>query len=322
MAMSRLFRDVDGGALFPHGSVVCIGAFDGLHLGHRALVRHTVARARDLSLPAVALSFEPLPREFFSRDLPPPRLTLARGKYLGLRELGADGVGLLRFDARLAAIGAEDFVRRMLVERLGAREVWIGPDFRFGNRRGGDLSLLQRMGAELGFLAGEIEAVQLRGERVSSTRIREALGNGDFTDAARLLGRPYAIGGRVVRGKQLGRTLGFPTANLRFPKTPALSGIYATWVHGIGSDSGRSRPHASVSSFGTRPTVDGVEPLLEAHLFDFDGDLYGRHIEVEFVAKLRDELKFPDLPSLTEQMQRDAETARRLLSEQRLRATA
>lgn len=317
MMMSRLFRDVDGGALFPHGSVVCIGAFDGLHLGHRALVRHAVARARDLSLPAVALSFEPLPREFFSRDLPPPRLTLARGKYQGLRDLGADSVGLLRFDARLSAMSAEEFVRKLLIGRLGAREVWIGPDFRFGHRRGGDLPLLQSMGRELGFSADEIEPVLLQGERVSSTRIREALRSGDFTDASRLLGRAYSIGGRVVRGKQLGRTLGFPTANLRFPKVPALSGIYATWVHGVGE-----RPHASVSSFGTRPTVDGVEPLLEAHLFDFDGDLYGRHIEVEFVAKLRDELKFPDLPTLTEQMQRDAETARRLLSEQRLRATA
>lgn len=317
MVMSRLFRDVDGGALFPHGSVVCIGAFDGLHLGHRALVRRAVARAQDLGLPAVALSFEPLPREFFSRELPPPRLTLARGKYEGLRALGADSVGLLRFDARLSAMSAQDFVHQLLVARLGAREVWIGPDFRFGHRRGGDLALLQQMGAELGFSANEIEPVQLQGERVSSTRIREALRGGDFTDVEKLLGRPYAIGGRVVRGKQLGRTLGFPTANLRFPKTPALSGIYASWVHGVGG-----RPHASVSSFGTRPTVDGVEPLLEAHLFDFDGDLYGRHIEVEFVAKLRDELKFPDLPSLTEQMHRDAETARRLLSEQPLRATA
>jgi riboflavin kinase/FMN adenylyltransferase len=317
MVMSRLFRDVDGGALFPHGSVVCIGAFDGLHLGHRALVRHAVARARDSALPAVALSFEPLPREFFSRDLPPPRLTLARGKYEGLRALGADSVGLLRFDGRLSAMSAEEFVRKLLIGRLGAREVWIGPDFRFGHRRGGDLTLLKQMGRELGFSADEIEPVLLQGERVSSTRIREALRGGDFTDASRLLGRAYSIGGRVVRGKQLGRTLGFPTANLRFPKVPALSGIYATWVHGVGDS-----PHASVSSFGTRPTVDGIEPLLEAHLFDYDGDLYGRHIEVEFVAKLRDELKFPDLPSLTEQMQRDAETARRLLSEQRLRATA
>ena len=317
MVMSRLFRDVDGGALFPHGSVVCIGAFDGLHLGHRALVRRAVARARELQLPAVALSFEPLPREFFSRELPPPRLTLARGKYEGLRALGADSVGLLRFDARLSAMSAQDFVHQLLVGRLGAREVWIGPDFRFGNRRGGDLAVLQQMGMELGFVANEIEPVQLKGERVSSTRIREALRGGDFTDAANLLGRPYAIGGRVVRGKQLGRTLGFPTANLRFPKTPALSGIYATWVHGVGD-----RPHASVSSFGTRPTVQGVEPLLEAHLFDFDGDLYGRHIEVEFVAKLRDELKFPDLPSLTEQMHRDADDAREILSEHQRRATA
>ena len=315
--MNRLFRDADGGALFPQGSVVCIGAFDGLHLGHRALVRRAVGRAQALGVPAVALSFEPLPREFFARDQPPPRLTLARGKVQGLRELGADGVGLLRFDAKLSAMTAEDFVRRLLVQRLAAREVWIGPEFRFGHKRGGDLPLLQAMGKELGFSAGEIEPVQALGERVSSTRIREALRAGDFLQAENLLGRPYAIGGRVVRGKQLGRTLGFPTANLRFPKTPALSGIYATWVHGVAA-----HPWPSVSSFGTRPTVDGVEPLLEAHLFDFAGDLYGRHLEVEFVAKLRDELKFPDLPSLTEQMHRDAAEARALLSEHQRRATA
>lgn len=315
--MSRLFRDVDGGALFPQGSVVCIGAFDGLHLGHRALVRHAVSRARELELPAVALSFEPLPREFFSPALPPPRLTLVRGKYEGLRALDVDSVGLLRFNAKLAEMDAEVFVRQMLGRRLGAREVWIGPGFRFGNRRAGDVDLLQALGGELGFTASAIEPVHAQGERVSSTRIREALRSGDFVGAARLLGRPYAIAGRVVRGKQLGRTLGFPTANLRFPRTPALSGIYATWVHGV-ADS----PLASVSSFGTRPTVNGVEPLLEAHIFDFDGDLYGRHIEVEFVAKLRDEEKFTDLPALTWQMQRDAEQARRTLSETALRASA
>ena len=315
--MSRLFRDVDGGPLCPHGSVVCIGAFDGLHLGHRALVRHAVTRARALGVPAVVVTFEPLPREFFSKDHPPPRLTLARTKVEGLLDLGADRVGLLRFDAKLSAMSAEDFVRTLLVGRLAAREVWIGPEFRFGHRRGGDVALLQAVGNELGFSADAITPVEVHGERVSSTRIREALKSGDFTTTTRLLGRPYAIGGRVVRGKQLGRTLGFPTANLRFPKTPALSGIYATWVHGVGD-----RPWPSVSSFGTRPTVDGVEPLLEAHLFDFAGDLYGRHIEVEFVAKLRDELKFPDLPSLTEQMHRDADEARALLSEHQRRATA
>jgi len=308
--MSRLFRDVEGGSLTPQGSVVCIGAFDGLHSGHRALVRQTVARARDLGVPAVALTFEPLPREFFSRDNPPPRLTLARAKVQGLRELGVEGVGLLRFDSRIAAMPAPDFVQQMLVQRLSAREVWIGPDFRFGHKRGGDLALLQQLGQQHGFSAHAIEAVEVQGERVSSTRIREALKQGDFADAGRLLGRPYAIGGRVVRGQQLGRTLGFPTANLRFPRTPALSGIYATWVHGVAD-----HPLPSVSSFGTRPTVAGIEPLLEAHLFDFDGDLYGRHIEVEFVAKLRDELKFPDLTSLTEQMHRDAQQARAALAD-------
>lgn len=309
--MSRLFRDVDGGSLCPRGSVVCIGAFDGLHLGHQALVRHAVARAQALGVPAVALSFEPLPREFFSRGTPPPRLTLPRDRIGTLLAMGLDRLGLLRFNEALAAMPAADFARRVLAGRLGAREVWIGPEFRFGHRRGGDLAVLQAMGTELGFVAGEIEPVHVQGERVSSTRIREALVAGDFDQAAALLGRPYAIGGRVVRGRQLGRTLGFPTANLRFPKTPALSGIYATRVHGAGG-----RPWPSVSSFGTRPTVDGVEPLLEAHLFDFAGDLYGRHLQVEFVAKLRDEEKFPDLPALTAQMHRDAAEARRILAVQ------
>ena len=307
--MSRLFRDVDGGSLCPHGSVVCIGAFDGLHLGHRALVRHAVERARSSGLPAVALSFEPLPREFFARDNPPPRLALPRDRIEGLFALGVDRLGLLRFNAALAAMPAQEFVRRVLAGRLGAREVWIGPEFRFGNRRGGDLALLQAMGGELGFAAGEIEPVHIEGERVSSTRIREALRAGEFAHAAALLGRPYSISGRVVRGRQLGRTLGYPTANLRFPRTPALSGIYATRVHGVGA-----APWPSVSSFGTRPTVDGVEPLLEAHLFDFEGDLYGRHLQVEFVARLRDEEKFPDLQALTAQMHRDAAEARRLLN--------
>ena len=320
--MSRLFRDVDGGVLYPHGSVVCIGAFDGLHLGHRALVRHAESRARALGVPAVAVSFEPLPREFFAAAPPPPRLTLPRAKLQGLGALGVEGIGLLRFDGRLAALSAEDFVRRLLVGRLRAREVWIGPEFRFGNRRGGDLALLQALGTELGFVASEIEPVHLHGERVSSTRIRRLLVEGRFEHASELLGHPYSITGRVVRGKQLGRTLGFPTANLRFPYTPALSGIYATWVHGVLSDSGRNVPWPSVSSFGTRPTVAGREPLLEAHLFDYRGDLYGRHIEVEFVAKLRDEEKFDNLEALTEQMHRDAAEARRILSEQRLRATA
>ncbi len=316
--MTELFRDLDGGPLCPDGSVVCIGAFDGLHIGHRALVGHAVARARALGVPAVALSFEPLPREFFAAAAPPPRLQLPRMKLSALSALGVDLVGLLRFNASLASLSPEDFAQRLLVARLGAREVWVGPDFRFGRARAGNLDLLRKMGGQLGFSAHTIAPVEVDGAPVSSTRIRTALQSGDFATATRLLGKPYSIAGRVVHGKQLGRTLGYPTANLRFAnKTPALRGIYATWVHGVGAT-----PRPSVSSFGTRPTVDGKEPLLEAHLFDFDGDLYGKLIEIEFVARLRDEEKFPDLPTLVVQMDRDAAQARHILMKTTERATA
>ena len=307
--MSKLFRDVGGEVVCPQGSVACIGAFDGLHRGHQALVGHALARARALAVPAVALSFEPLPREYFARGERPPRLLLPRAKFEGLRDLGMDVVGLLRFNAELSAMPAGEFVRRVLVERLRVREVWVGPQFRFGKGRQGDLGLLQELGAEFGFVAGEIAPVEVAGERVSSSRLREQLAAGDLDGAAQALGRRYAIDGKVVRGRQLGRRLGYPTANLRLMgKRTALTGIYATWVHGVGDT-----PRASVSSLGTRPTVYGTEPLLEAHLFDFDGDLYGSRIRVEFVAKLRDEEKFDDLPALVRQMDVDAEQARRHL---------
>jgi len=315
--MSRLFRDVEGGLLCPQGSVVCIGAFDGLHLGHRALVRHAVSRARALDVSAVALSFEPLPREFFAKDTPPARLTLPRAKFEGLCGLGADLVGLLRFDAALAAMSAEDFVADMLVGRLRARELWVGPGFRFGRDRRGDIDVLRSLGAQHGFRAHAIDAVG-DGTRISSTRIRDALATGDFQAAARLLGGPYTIDGRVVRGNQLGRTLGFPTVNLRFGGwTPPLSGIFAALVHGVRTDA-----WPAVASFGTRPTVGGREPLLEAHLFDFDGDLYGRRVEIEFVARLRDEEDFADLPTLVAQMHRDAAQARTILNDSSRQAYA
>jgi riboflavin kinase/FMN adenylyltransferase len=305
----RLFRDIDGPALCFSGSVACIGAFDGLHLGHRALIEAARASARARGLPLVVLSFEPLPREFFAQDAKPPRLVLPRTKIDGLVRLGADAVGLLRFNAAMARMAPQAFIERVLLQRLRAREVWVGRDFRFGHKRAGDLALLREVGTTAGFSTHGIEDVVLDGERVSSSRIRAALVAGELDAAARLLGRRYAIDGRVVRGAQLGRQLGYPTANLRFGnKTPALSGIYATFVHGVGD-----APRASVSSLGTRPTVNGREPLLEAHLFDFDGDLYGRRIEVEFVAKLREELKFDDLGAMVEQIHRDADDARRVL---------
>jgi riboflavin kinase/FMN adenylyltransferase len=287
--MSKLFRDVEGEVACPQGSVVCIGAFDGLHRGHQALVGHALARARVLGVPAVALSFEPLPREFFARGQRPPRLLLPRAKFEGLRALGMDQVGLLRFNAALSSMPAGEFVRKLLVDRLRAREVWVGPDFRFGQGRVGDAEMLASMGSELGFGVGTIEPVEIDGERVSSSRLREQLAHGELEAAAHALGQRYAIAGKVVHGRQLGRRLGYPTANLRLMrKRTALTGIYATWVH-------------------------GTEPLLEAHLFDFDGDLYGQRIRVEFVAKLRDEEKFDDLPALVRQMDIDAEQARAIL---------
>ncbi len=316
--MSRLFRDVDRAPRAPQGRVVCIGAFDGLHLGHQALVRRAVSRARESGARAAAVTFDPLPREVFARGAVPPRLMSTRRRAEGLFDLGIDDVALLRFDPRLSGMSAEDFVARVLVDGLQARDVWVGPDFRFGRARGGDLDLLRREGATRGFTADAIDPVDAGGERVSSTRIRQALADGDFDLAARLLGRPYDIEGRVVRGRQLGRTLGYPTANLRLPRgTPPLSGIFATRVHGLSP-----APLAAVSSLGTRPTVGGIEPLLETHIFDFDADIYTRRIRIEFVAKLRDELKFDGLDALVAQMDRDSEQARRILAPMNTRRTA
>lgn len=309
--MSRLFRDVGGQRLGSRGSVACIGAFDGLHLGHRALIGRVRERARALGVDAVVVSFEPLPREFFAPPgEAPARLLWPRPKLCMLAEAGIDHVGLLRFNAALAAMPAEDFVQRLLVERLGAREVWVGEEFRFGRGRRGDVAMLQALGREAGFSAHALEHVEAHGERVSSSRIRAHLAAGELDAAAHLLGRPFSMGGRVLYGRQLGRKLGYPTANLGLQgRRPALGGIFAARVHGVGE-----APWPAVASLGTRPTVNGVEPLLEAHLFDFDGDLYGRLIEVEFVAKLRDEERFDDLPALVAQMHNDAAAARAVLA--------
>ncbi len=307
--MTTLFRDVSGKTLCPQGSVVCIGAFDGLHRGHQALIEHARQRARESSLSLAALSFEPLPREFFSKEAPPPRLLLPRAKFEGMAALGCDVVGLLRFNARLSEMSAEDFIGQVLARKVNAKEVWVGPEFRFGKGRRGDIEMLQALGTQFGFIANEITPVLFEGERVSSTRLRLQLASGDMAGAERALGHRYSIAGKVVYGKQLGRKLGYPTANIRLAgKRTALHGIYATWVHGVGDEK-----IASVSSLGTRPTVFGVEPLLEAHLFDFDGDLYGKRIEVEFVAKLRDEEKFDDLAALVKQMDMDSQQARQIL---------
>jgi riboflavin kinase/FMN adenylyltransferase len=307
--MSLLFRDVVGLKLAPRGSVVCIGAFDGVHRGHRALLDRVVARARSSNLESVAISFEPIPREFFARSAPVPRLGNVREKIGRIGDAGIDKLLLLRFDAALAAMSAEDFVERVIVERCAAREVWVGADFRFGHARRGDVALLSKLGERLGFTVHTFADVGVDGERVSSSAIRAHLGAGEFDAASALLGRAFSIGGHVVRGQQLGRKLGYPTANVRLGRRASpVGGIFAVRVHGVGADA-----MPGVASLGVRPTVAGTEPLLEAHLFDFEGDLYGKRIDVEFVAKLRDEEKFSDLDAMVRQIDRDAAQAREIL---------
>ena len=308
-AMSLLFRDVAGSSLAPRGSVACVGAFDGVHLGHRALLDRVCARARAEKLVACAISFEPIPREFFARGAPVPRLASAREKIERIGDAGIERLLLLRFDATLAAMQAEDFVARVLLARCGVREVWVGADFRFGHNRRGDVAMLETLGRQHGFSARTLPDIEVGGERVSSSAIRTHLSAGEFEAASRLLGRGFSMGGHVVRGQQLGRKLGYPTANIRLGRRVSpVGGIFAVRVRGI---DGGALP--GVASLGVRPTVDGIEPLLEAHLFDFDGDLYGRRIDVEFVAKLRDEQKFADLETMVRQIDRDAAKARAIL---------
>lgn len=309
-AMTTLFRDVAAHARFPAGSVLAIGAFDGVHRGHQRLLAGAQGSARALGLPAVALSFEPLPREYFARGEPPARLTPARAKYELLREGGMDAVALLRFGPALASMPATDFVEQVLVHAMAARSVWVGPDFRFGQGRSGDIELLREQGRRHGFevqVASEVR--DEHGLRIGATRIRQALAAGAFLAAGDGLGRPYSIAGRVIRGRQLGRALGFPTANIAIPWRPAVRGVLAVRVHGPGL-------HAwpGVASLGTRPTVGGGPSVLESHLFDFDGDLYGLRLQIEFVARLREERHFDSLDAMIVQMHEDARQARAALA--------
>jgi len=308
--MTLLFRDASGPRRAPQPSVICIGAFDGVHLGHQHLLAEVRARARMHNAQAVALSFEPLPREFFHRGAAVARLSSARQKFELLRAAGMDAVGLLRFNQQLAATTATDFVEQLLVRRLRAVEVWIGPEFRFGHGRSGDLALLQALGGRYEFTAQTIATIAQDGERISSSRIRAALAAGDHRAAGELLGRDFSISGHVVHGLKLGRTLGYPTANLPLlGKLPPVHGVYAVRVTGAGL-----KDWPSVASLGTRPTIGGHELLLEAHLFDFDGDLYGQRLEVSFIAKLRDEAKFENLDAMVACIHQDAAAARTILA--------
>jgi riboflavin kinase/FMN adenylyltransferase len=291
------------------GCVATIGNYDGVHRGHQHMLAVLVRRARELGLPATVMTFEPTPREYFEGRDAPARLTRLREKLQALARYQVDRVVCLRFDARFAAIGARSFEDDLLGARLGVRHIVVGHDFRYARAREGTVGSLRAAGARLGFAVEEVSPFEIDGVRVSSSLIRAALEAGDVPAATRLLGRPYRISGRVQCGERLGRKLGFPTANLALHrKVIPLWGIFAVRVSGVGLDS-----QPAVASLGTRPTLDGTVPLLEVHLFDFDGELYGRTLDVDFIVRLRDEQRFDSLEALVEQMHRDAAQARRQL---------
>ena len=287
-----------------------MGNYDGVHLGHQHMIGVLKARAAQLRSVATVLVFEPSSKEFIDPEGAPARLTRWREKFIALAAQGVERLVTLRFDECMRAMTPRSFVDELIVERLGTRHMVVGDDFRYGSNAGGTIESLRSAGQAHGFGVEQMSPFVFDGVRVSSTAVRERLEVADYPGAARLLGRPYRMMGRVVYGRQLGRTLGFPTANLRLMRRkPPLWGILAVWVHGVAS-----RPLPGVASLGTRPTVNGTEPLLEVHVFDYSGDLYGRAIEVEFVAKLRDEIKFDSLDSMMVQMKVDAAQARDILS--------
>ncbi|MBA3564133.1 MAG: bifunctional riboflavin kinase/FAD synthetase [Gammaproteobacteria bacterium] len=291
------------------GCAATIGAYDGVHLGHQALLQQLEAAARDNRLASALVSFEPLPAEYFRPADPPARLTRFREKFTALDSCGLDRFLCLGFDEALAVWPAEEFIERVLVAGLDAQYVIVGADFRFGHERKGDVYTLRDAARQHGFQLVVAEDFEIDGERVSSTGIRLALAEGRLRDARLMLGRDYRMSGRVIAGDGLGRKLGFATANVSVRRAAiAVQGIFAVRVLGIGDV---VRP--AVASIGTRPTVNGRQPLLEVHLFDFHGDIYGRYVHVDFVEKLREESRFASLEDMQAQMRADADAAREIL---------
>lgn len=278
-----------------------IGNFDGVHLGHQALLKQLRRAAQLLGLPTAVLVFEPHPREFFTPQEAPARLTSMREKLEFFATLEVDRVYVCSFNSSFAQMSAVDFIHA-LSDKLAAKFVLIGDDFRFGNRRSGDFALMEKIGGQQGFTVEAMHSVLHNGVRISSTAVRAALVEGDLRAAQRYLGRPYSISGRVVHGDGLGKQLGFPTANIQLKHNrPPLTGIFVVRVQGDGLP-----PMQGVASLGVRPTVkQNGKPVLEVHLFDFSGEIYNKHLRVDFLHKLRDEVKYLDLQSLTKQIELD-----------------
>ncbi|MDH3616439.1 MAG: bifunctional riboflavin kinase/FAD synthetase [Gammaproteobacteria bacterium] len=292
------------------GSVVTIGAYDGLHLGHTQLLDRVINEARAKKWPSAVISFEPTPKEFFAATSPPARLMRFREKFEALADYGIDIFYCPRFDKGMRGISADAFIRRILVQGLNARHIVVGDDFHFASRREGTIEHLRRASGALQFGVDQVPSITVDGIRVSSTAIRAALAAGKVERATALLGRPYRMSGKVVKGRQVGRSLGYATANVDVRRRQsAVLGIFAVRVHGL-----RQGPIDGVASVGTRPTFDLCKPLLEVHLFDFDADIYGEYIHVDFLAHLRAEEKFASVDDLVAQMAIDAENARSALA--------
>jgi riboflavin kinase/FMN adenylyltransferase len=300
---------VTHGIVVPGGGPMglTIGNFDGVHRGHRAMLDRLVAKARELKLACSVLTFEPHPREFFAPASAPARLSRLREKLELIAEAGVDRTHVLRFGARLASLSPERFVEDVLLRGLGVRWLLVGRDFRYGAKRTGDFATLQSAAVKQGFGLEAMNDVMEGGQRVSSSGVRAALAAGDLAAAARLLGRDYTMSGRVAHGERLGRTLGFPTANIVLRRRSPLAGIFVV-------EAELEETHAvlrGVASVGRRPTVKAdAAPLLEVHLFDWAGELYGRHLKVKFLHKLRDEEKYEGLEALRSAIQRDAAQAK------------
>ncbi|WP_058912181.1 bifunctional riboflavin kinase/FAD synthetase [Entomohabitans teleogrylli] len=302
----KLIRGIHNLGPAHHGCVLTIGNFDGVHRGHQALLQGLCAEGRARGLPVMVMIFEPQPLELFAADKAPARLTRLREKLRYLAGCGVDYVLCVNFNRRFAALTAQSFVSGLLVEKLGVKFLAVGDDFRFGAGRQGDFLLLQKAGQEYGFAVTSSETFCHGGARISSTAVRQALQQDDLALAEKLLGHPFTISGRVVHGDELGRTIGFPTANLPLRRQVSpIKGVFAVDVLGLGE---KSLP--GVANIGTRPTVSGVRQQLEVHLLDVAMDLYGRHIDVVLRKKLRNEQRFASLDELKAQIARDVETAR------------
>ena len=288
------------------GCAATIGSFDGVHLGHQSVLMQLAEQGSCRQLPVTLVTFEPQPREYFMPDVAPARLTRFREKLEVLQHCGIDRVVCLRFDDRLAKLAPDDFIQRILLDGLDVKYLVVGDDFRYGKARSGNFKMLEQAGQRHGFPVVNMHTFCVDNARVSSTRIREALQQGDLSAAEALLGRPFWMSGRVAHGDKRGRTIGFPTANIFLHRTAVpVDGVFAVEMHGVDG-----QPLPGVANVGTRPTVGGTRSLLEVHLFDFDRDIYGCHVRVCFLKKLRPERRFDSFDKLKLQIQQDAGQAR------------